>query len=136
MTDKRQIQVAAAVLQTGTPLLTLALRKSGGELSGHWEFPGGKQEPGETLRDCLVREIKEELGLSIVTGQYIGVSNYNTESTNIALHGFLVHEWSGEMQLTEHDAVKWLSSQQLSSLKWCPADLPIVSTVVERYSCP
>ena len=109
------------------------LRKASGSMAGRWEFPGGKLENGESLRECLIREIREELGVLIVPGDYIGVSNYQNATNFIALHGFIVRQWSGELTLTEHDAMQWLAADALLSLSWCPADVPLVKAVIERY---
>jgi mutator protein MutT len=103
-------------------------------MAGHWEFPGGKLENGESLRECLIREIREELGVVVVPGDYVGVSEFQTAKNTIALHGFIVRQWSGELTLTEHDALQWLTADALLSLSWSPADVPLVQAVIDNYA--
>lgn len=80
-----------------------------------------------------MREINEELGIAIIPGTYVGVSEYKTDTIEITLHGFLVRQWTGTLELTEHDALQWLPGDALLSLPWCPADVPLVETVVNKH---
>lgn len=118
-------------MQQGNPVKTLAVRKAHGETAGCWEFPGGKRESGESLRDCLHRELLEELGISASVGEYIGSSEVRVSVGDINLHAYFVLEWSGELSLTDHDAAVWLPHTQLLSLNWSPADVPLVKKVIQ-----
>src|SRR5688572_5790556 len=64
MTDKHPVQVVAGIIRQGGRYL-ITRRRSGVHLEGLWEFPGGRREPGETMEDCLRRELREELGIEI-----------------------------------------------------------------------
>lgn len=81
------VTVTAAVIRLNG-LILLAQRPQDGLLGGMWEFPGGKVEPGEDLVDCLAREIDEELGVSIVVGQEIGVYRHAYTHFKVTLHAF------------------------------------------------
>ncbi len=124
-----ELEVAAGVLQRGEPVETLAVRKATGSAAGSWEFPGGKCEAHESLASCLRRELLEELGIDVQVGRYVGVSEYRNAGTLIRLHAFFITRWSGEITLTEHDASIWLPSDQLRSLRWSPADIPLLEQV-------
>ncbi len=130
------MEVAAGILQRGKPIETLTLRKSHGSTAGTWEFPGGKQEPDESLRECLFRELNEELGINASIGDYVGVSEYLTSSALIRLHAYLVPQWSGEIVLKDHDASLWLSVGQLLSVDWSPADVPLVEQLIDLQQDP
>jgi len=80
--------VTAAVIQSGDKLL-IAQRPLKGMLGGLWEFPGGKQEVGETLSDCLKREIQEELGVEIEVGELLTVIKHSYTHFKITLHAFM-----------------------------------------------
>lgn len=75
LSNQIKVIVAAGVLHRGNPPETLAVRRKAGENAGCWEFPGGKREGTENLRDCLRRELHEELGISARVGSYIGCTN-------------------------------------------------------------
>ena len=80
-------QVAAGLIRKGDELL-IAQRPAEGMLGGLWEFPGGKQEPGETLPECLVREIREELGIEIEVGARLTSVDHAYSHFSITLHAF------------------------------------------------
>lgn len=101
-----------------------------------WEFPGGKVEKGELPEDCLIREILEELNISIriVIAMSPSEFSYSSEKT-IRLVPFLSTWESGLIQLLEHEEVRWLTKEELFSVNWAPADLPIVQEL-DRFWNP
>ena len=70
-------------------------RPPGTHLAGFWEFPGGKREPHETLEECLVRELKEELGITIRAGGHLISVEHEYEDKFITLHVFQCHDMKG-----------------------------------------
>ena len=96
--ERKQIEVVAAVICDGNRIF--ATQRGYGEWKDWWEFPGGKMEPGETPEAALQREIREEL------------------ATEISVESLLT--------LLEHEAAKWLTRDELSSVKWLPADEEVV----------
>ena len=93
-----------------------------------WEFPGGKQEKGETLEGCLKREIKEELGLDITIREKLQASKHQyTNSKEICLHPFICTVLSGQLALKEHKQITWLPVIELPTLDWAEADIPILN---------
>jgi mutator protein MutT len=122
------IEVTAALIVNEGKLLA-ARRSPGKHLAGYWEFPGGKIENGETPKDCLLRELFEELSIHAVIGRYIGDSIHNYGDKLIRLHGYEIKEFTGDIQLREHDELQWLDIDQLDSVKWAPADIPLI----EKY---
>lgn len=98
-----------------------------------WEFPGGKVEKGETEEGCIVREIREELGIEIGVVERLEAFDHNYNDRKIIrLIPFLGYWVNGEISLLEHSQLTWLAQTQLSELEWAPADLPIVKQL-ERY---
>ena len=102
------------------------MRRSSGAMQGYWEFPGGKREADESVNDCLIREIKEELGLTITVGKLLMVNRHYAESVVIKLHAFIVTHWSGNITMTDHDKMLWLDTAELHKVMWSPADIPVV----------
>ncbi len=101
-----------------------------------WEFPGGKVEQEELPEDCLIREILEELNISvrIVIAMSPSEFSYSLEKT-IRLLPFLCTWESGLIQLLEHEEVRWLTKEELFSVNWAAADLPIVQEL-DRFWNP
>lgn len=91
-----------------------------------WEFPGGKIEEGETEEACLVREIQEELNLSITPLQRLTPVLQTYGDKTIELIPYLCQYNSGAIRLAEHRSYHWVQPQDMSSYNWCPADIPIV----------
>jgi A/G-specific adenine glycosylase len=105
------IVTAAILLRDGKVLL--AKRPSMGLLGGMWEFPGGKTEPQETLQNCLVREIKEELGIKIKVGEPFGVYRHAYTHFQITLHAFLCDVVAGEPRPLEAAELAWVPLSDL-----------------------
>ncbi len=120
---------AAVLVKNGRILITR--RGPGESLAGYWEFPGGKVEPGESLEQCLARELKEELGLVISVGDVLAESEYHYEHGAIRLIAMKAMLQSGTILLTVHDEVKWVLPAELEALNLAPADIPIAQRLKE-----
>jgi len=103
------------------------------DLPGCWEFPGGKVEEGESPESCLIREILEELSINIrITGALTPVIHTYPGKT-IQLLPFLATWDSGTIRLAEHAQLRWLGREELLSVDWAPADLPIVHDLLANW---
>jgi 8-oxo-dGTP diphosphatase len=122
---KKQIDVAAAIILVDGKVFA-ARRKSGVHLAGYWEFPGGKIESGETPEQCLSRELHEELCITTKVGKYVGESLYDYGSKVVRLIAYQVEHIEGDFQLIDHDELCWLAADELESVEWAPADIPLV----------
>ena len=122
---KKQIDVAAAIIFKDNKVFA-ARRKPGIHLAGYWEFPGGKVERGETPKQCLFRELQEELCVTTKVGQYVGESLYDYGTKIIRLLAYQVEHIEGKFELIDHDEFCWLAAGELGSVEWAPADIPIV----------
>ena len=126
-----KLVAAGIAAQNGRVLVTR--RAQGQNLAGMWEFPGGKLEGNETVQSCIVREIREELGVEATAGDVIAESIYEYPGGMIKLIGVAIELLSRDIQLTVHDAFDWLEPAQLLLLDLAPADIPIVEELVRRY---
>ncbi|NVJ85864.1 MAG: (deoxy)nucleoside triphosphate pyrophosphohydrolase [Algoriphagus sp.] len=106
----------------------LAVRRSKDmPLPGCWEFPGGKMESDESADQCIAREIMEELNVEIKLGEMLPVSEHSyTSHKTIRLIPFSSKIIAGEIQLHEHDQLRWLGPNELFEVTWAAADIPIV----------
>ncbi|MBI9095197.1 MAG: (deoxy)nucleoside triphosphate pyrophosphohydrolase [Sphaerochaeta sp.] len=124
----KHLEVAAALIIQDNKVFA-AQRGDGGELARRWEFPGGKLEPGEKGEKAIVREIFEELGTQITVRRHVLSVEHQYSTFSITLHGYLCELVGVEPTLSEHLASKWLEKDQLFSVSWAEADLPLVKAV-------
>lgn len=123
--------VTAAVIRKGDSVL-ITRRPEGKPHAGMWEFPGGKLDGNESPRDCLRREILEELGLEVAVGDILETAYYRYDWGPVLILAFECRPLSGEirnLQVAEH---RWVAPQNLSSYALLPADYPIVETLLRR----
>lgn len=120
----KTIEVAAAIIKNENKIL--ATQRGYGEFQGAWEFPGGKIEAGETPEEALIREVKEELDTEIEVEEWIEIVEYDYPSFHLTMHCFFCKIISGNLVLKEHEAAKWLTRDELDSVKWLPADLGLI----------
>jgi 5-methylcytosine-specific restriction protein A len=129
--DKRRLRVVtAAVIREETGRVLVAQRKHGQQLSSQWEFPGGKVEAGETLEECLEREIREELGIKIrVIGRLV-LADHKYPTFDIRLCAMKASVFEGKVSLNEHEKVIWVQPKELFLLDLAAADERIVAKVI------
>lgn len=125
-------EVAAAIAIRGGRIL-VSRRAPGQALEGSWEFPGGKVEAGEDVQTCIVRELKEELGVGSVAGNVIARSEYAYPGGAILLVAVEVSLEGTDLRLTVHDQHAWIELKDLLELKLAPADVPIAKAVQQIY---
>ena len=116
--------VTAAVAERNGQFL-IARRAPDQKLAGSWEFPGGKVEPGESLQQCLERELLEELGVHSVAGEVLTESLYRYDHGEFLLKAIRVDLIDDQFQLAVHDQIRWLTAEELLKLDLAPADIPI-----------
>jgi 8-oxo-dGTP diphosphatase len=119
------IHVACAIIERDG-LVLAAQRKEGMRLALKWEFPGGKIDAGESPEECLKRELIEEMGIHISIGHPLDPVTHQYPFFTVTLYPFVSTILSGEIILYEHAAMKWLPPEELLSLDWAEADIPLI----------
>jgi len=127
---KKQIDVTAAIIVNDGKVFA-ARRKPGIHLAGFWEFPGGKLEEGETPEQCLARELQEEFTITTRVGAFVGESVFDYGTKVVRLMAYQVEHLAGDFELIDHDQLRWLALDELSSVEWAPADVPLVEQYLE-----
>ena len=129
----KTIRVVAAVIQAenaeGKPMI-FATQRGYGEMKDGWEFPGGKIEKGESEHEAIEREIKEELKCSVKATEIIGKNIHEYENIIVSLTGLKCILVEGEPIADEHSKLIYLKKENLKSLVWAPADIPLVDKVI------
>ena len=108
-------------------------RQKGVHLEGLWEFPGGKCEPGETLGDCLRRELKEELGADAVIGEEIWTVTHDYADRSVELHFLSCTLLNAPVPLLGQE-MRWVARDELQSLKFPPADDELINVLTRTAS--
>lgn len=132
----KRVKVVAAVIcdSLEKPTKIFATAKGYGEFKGQWEFPGGKVENGETSRQALTREIREELDVQIQVGGLIDVVEYDYPTFHLSMECFWCVVTEGEIVLKEAQAAKWLDKDNLYCVDWLPADVSLVAKIKQKIS--
>jgi 8-oxo-dGTP diphosphatase len=127
----RHIHVACAIIERGSFILAVQ-RSPTMSMPLKWEFPGGKLNPNESPEDCVRRELVEELGLQIGIDRQLSPTTHRYSTFTVTLYPFACSIKSGEMVLHEHSAAAWLRPQELLTLDWAEADIPIINAYCDR----
>lgn len=107
MAERTPQDVAVGVLIRPDGAFLVTSRPAGKVYAGHWEFPGGKVEPGETVEQALARELHEELGITIAGAERWQVQMFDYPHALVRLHFCKVLAWSGEFEMREGQAMAW-----------------------------
>lgn len=118
--------VAAIIIKDGR---VFATQRGYGEFKDGWEFPGGKIEPGESRKEALVREIKEELDADIRIGSLLETVEYDYPAFHLTMHCFFCELISEDIVLKEHEDARWLSEEELGTVDWLPADVGLIDKI-------
>ena len=127
------IQVVAALIREGKTFMICQRppHKARGLL---WEFPGGKIEPGETGPEALIRECREELGVTLSVGDVFYEVDHVYPDITIHLTLYNAAISDGTPQLLEHNALRYITPAEIDSYDFCPADVDILKAIRKRYS--
>ena len=125
----KPIDVAAGLVFRQQKLL-ITQRLKGSHLAGLWEFPGGKREPGETFEDCLVRELREELGIEVSLGRAFAEITHDYPRKTVHLKFFLCRLAKGEPRTIGCAAYEWATKERLAKRDFPSADERLLERLV------
>jgi len=122
------LTVTAGIIRKDGRVL-LSKRPADGLLGGMWEFPGGKQEPGEALPECLARELREELGIEVRVGEERGVFRHAYSHFKVVLHAFECEVTEGEPRPLASDGLEWVEMSRLGEFAMGKIDRMIAEKI-------
>lgn len=120
----KTIEVVAAVIKDGDKILSC--QRGYGEFKDGWEFPGGKVEPEETEEQAIVREIQEELSVTIGNLEYLCTAEHDYPTFHISMKCFICNIIAGAIVDDEHEDMRWLTMDDIWSVDWLPVDVKVV----------
>ena len=123
------LHVTCAIIEHNERIL-ICQRSASMKLPLKWEFPGGKIELGESKADCLIREIWEELGLTVEVGRELAVVEHHYPDFSLCLYPFLCNLVDGTLTIAEHAQAIWVEKSELNNYSWAEADQPIVDELM------
>ena len=126
----KRIEVVAAVIRQGGRIF--ATQRGYGEWKDWWEFPGGKIEAGETAEAALKREIREELSTEVSVDEFLCTLEYDYPTFHLTMHCYFCSLLTEALHLNEHEAARWLSRDELDSVRWLPADVQLIESMMKN----
>ena len=128
------IHVVAALiwLPGSSDRLLISKRQKGKHLAGYWELPGGKIEPGESQRQALDRELREEINIVPVNASWFKQVSHRYQDRNILLDVWEVTSFKGDVKPGEGQEVRWVAVGQLAEYQFPAADIPIIEAITNN----
>ena len=134
----QRVEVAVGILYRSSGELLVQERRVGTDCAGQWEFPGGKQEAGETIGEAICRELHEELAIKVQGVSELTVLTHDYPHALVRLHVFLVERWQGEVVASEGQQLAWLLPTAIRGLDLLAAAYPLLdlaeAALAERAS--
>ena len=128
--QRKSIEVVAAIIRQGDKIF--ATQRGYGDWKDWWEFPGGKMEPGETPEQALLREIREELDTEIRIDTFLYTVDWDYPKFHLTMHCYICSLRKDTLHLIEHEAARWLSREEIHSVRWLPADEILLPLIAEE----
>jgi mutator protein MutT len=128
---KPHINVTAGLIFKNGSIL-IARRPQGYHLAGLWEFPGGKQEPDETLEECLEREIREELDIEVKADKLFVTVVHEYEKKIVSLHVFECTYLRGDPKGLDGQEIKWIKTSELREYEFPPPDQEVIELILRN----
>jgi 8-oxo-dGTP diphosphatase len=126
------IAVVAAVIERDDHFL-LTRRQAGVHLEGMWEFPGGKIDPGERPEQTLIRELREEIGITVKEACLapLTFASYAYEDFHLLMPLYICRRWDGMVTAREGQNLAWVRANKLRGYPMPPADVPLIPPLID-----
>ena len=133
MTDIKLTLVVACALVDADRRVLITQRPEGKALAGLWEFPGGKLEPGERPEASLIRELHEEIGITVQQACLapLTFASHAYDDFHLLMPLYICRRWEGTVTAREHQALAWVRVNKLRDYPMPPADLPLIPALTD-----
>lgn len=125
-------RIGVAVINNQQGKILIDRRRQSGEMGGLWEFPGGKIEPGETVEECIEREVKEELDIQIDVGDRLTTITHSYKTFDVTLYVHDCQYTSGTPRTLECDEIQWVEPAQMDRYQFPQANIQIIQLLQQR----
>jgi 8-oxo-dGTP diphosphatase len=129
------IEVAAGLIRDDAGRYLITQRPSGTHLAGLWEFPGGKRHAGESLEQCLARELREELGAAFAVGERVETVTWDYPEKRVVLHFYRCRHTGGTIVAHVAAALAWVAPERLHAYEFPPPDRTLVARLQAPRAC-
>ncbi|MEH5524112.1 8-oxo-dGTP diphosphatase MutT [Raoultella planticola] len=130
----KQLQISVGIIRNPQGEIFITQRAADAHMANKLEFPGGKIEAGESAEQALVRELQEEVGITVSSPRLFDKLEYQFPDRHITLWFWLVEEWSGEPWGKEGQPGQWIAQRALVPEAFPPANEPIITQLVQAAS--
>lgn len=134
MTQVKLVLVSACALVDLDGRVLIAQRPADKNLGGLWEFPGGKMEPGESPEVALIRELREELAISVnaLHLEPFAFASHSYADFHLLMPLYVCRRWQGAPRTLEHTRIEWVLPKDLTQYPLTPADIPLAPMLRDR----
>lgn len=126
--------IGVAIIWNQAGQILIDRRLPGGSSGGLWEFPGGKLEPGETIEECITREIKEELAIEIAIEQHFRTIDHTYKESRVTLYFYHCRYLRGTPQALESEEIRWVTLAEMEQFSFPAANQEIIQALKEAPS--
>ena len=126
----KKLQISVGIIRNAEGEIYITQRAADAHMANKWEFPGGKIEEGETAEQAVIRELQEEVGITVTTLQQFDKLEYQFPDRHITLWFWLVNGWDGEPWGKEGQPGRWIAQQDLVVDEFPPANAPIIEKLI------
>ena len=128
--SQAQVEVVAGLIADASGRVLVGRRRPGSHMEGYWEFPGGKRRRGEGPRGALERELREELGIAVLSAEFMAELTHRYPDRRVRLELWRIDHFEGEPSAREGQALQWVAAEKLLALPLLPADRPLVEALL------
>jgi len=128
-------EVAIGIVLRGGQVL-ICRRRSDAALAGYWEFPGGKVETGESVADCLHRELREELGIQVRIREPLSSIEHTYPQGKVLLYPFVCDHVDGEATPLASAELRWTAPAELANYEFPAANDDLIKRLIESLRSP
>ena len=121
--------IGVAIIWNQVGQILIDRRLPGGSSGGLWEFPGGKLEMGETIEQCILREVEEELAIEVAIEGHFRTINYQYKELQVTLHFYHCRYLSGTPQPLESEEIRWVTLAEMEQFTFPTANLEIIQAL-------